>query len=55
MKMAKRIGNRWTATEESVETAKARAGEANTAAIFTAGSDESRTKAEARRRDKSII
>ena len=55
VKMKKRIENRWTTAEESIETAKVKADETNTAAIFTAGYEKSRTKAEVRRRDKSII
>ena len=54
-KTEKRIENRWTTAEESIETAKVRADETNTAAIFTAESDESRTKIKMRRRDKNII
>ena len=54
-KMKKRIENRWTTTEESIKTAKAEADEINTAAIFTAECEKSRTKAEARKRDKNII
>ena len=53
--MKKKIENRWTTAEESIETAKAEAGETNTAAIFTAECKKSRTKTEARRKDKRII
>ena len=55
VKIEKRIENRWTTAEESIEITKAEADETNTAAIFTAECEKSRTKAEARRRDKSII
>jgi len=54
-KTEKRIENRWTTAEESIETAKAEADETNTAAIFTAECEKSRMKAEVRRRDKDII
>ena len=55
VKIKKKIGNRWTTAEESIETAKAEADETNTAAIFTAECEKSRMKVRAKRRDKSII
>ena len=54
-KTEKKIENKWTTAEESIETAKAEAGETNTAAIFTAECEKSRMKVWVRRRDKSII
>ena len=54
-KTKKRIENRWNTAEESIEIVKAEADEINTVVIFTAECEKSRTKAEARRRDKNII
>ena len=55
VKMKKRIENRWTTAEESIETAKVEADETNITAIFTAKCKKNRTKAEVRRKNKSII
>ena len=54
-KTEKRIENKWTTTEENIETAKAKADKTNTVIIFTAECEKNRIKAEARKRDKSII
>ena len=53
--MKKRIENRWTTAEESIETAKAEADETNTTAIFTAECEKSRMKVKVRKRNKGII
>ena len=50
--MKKKIENRWTITEKNIEIIKAEADEINTAVIFTAECEKSRTKAKARRRKK---
>jgi len=54
-KIEKKIENKWTTTEESIKITKAEADEINIIIIFIIEYEKSRTKAEARRRDKNII